>query len=326
MPNSEIWRDSEYLCAPYYNFKNKEMCINNHVVYMLDKTNRMFVWGNLPDSIPARDLEMILQTRGYAVFKKVNDTLYAFGISTSLGGARNVYYMPTTVNINNPYLQYSGNGLKIDEECVVMPSDTAYQGLLPIFRKYGTLLVENELTFLRAIIDSRCIDIIETPNDNTAKAADTFLKSIEKGDAAYLNSNSFMKDVHVFSRSVATSRRITDLIETEQYLKACELGEIGLDANFNMKRESINSNEAQLNDDALIPFVDDMLNMRRIGIEKVNKMYGTNITVELSDTWRHRREAVVEDVDLDVDDPPSETDSKEDGTSMKGGEENAENN
>ena len=60
-----------------------------------------------------------------------------------------------------------------------------------------------------------------------------------------------------------------------------------MNANYNMKREAINSNESQLNDDMLFPTVDDMLERRKEGIEKVNKMYGTNITVELNSSWRY---------------------------------------
>ena len=331
MGSSFIW-DEILGGKPSYDFKSKPRMIREHILYMLNKTNRMFVWDNLPDTIPARNLEMILQGIGFAVFAKAKnkdgvENLYTFGVGASLGGIPNEYYMPTRALVSNPYLQfYTGEGLKIDEECVVIPSDSMYRGLLPIFKKYGTLLAENEITLRRAIIDARVIDIINTPTNDVSKGAEAFFAKLEAGDAAYLDSSDYMRDIKVFSTSSGTNHRITDIIETEQYLKACELNEIGLDANYNMKRESINSNEAQLNDDALIPFVDDMLNMRRIGIEKVNKMYGTNITVEFSDTWRHRREKVVEDVDIDVDDQSSEDVDDQSNDGSKEGEENAENN
>jgi hypothetical protein len=52
-----------------------------------------------------------------------------------------------------------------------------------------------------------------------------------------------------------------------------------------MKRESINSNESQLNDDMLHPLIDDMLARRREALEEVNKMFGTNITVDFNGAW-----------------------------------------
>lgn len=331
MATAYIW--DVVLGKAYYDFKNKDKYIREHILYMLNKTSRMFVWNGLPETISARDLETQIQTVGYVIFKDVANDLYAFGTGTSLGGIPNAYYMPTRAIISNPYLKYyTGEGLEIDKECVVIPSDSMYRGLLPIFKKYGTLLAENEITLRRAIIDARVIDIINTPTNNMAKGADAFLKKIEDGDAAYLDGSEYMRDIKVFSTSTGTNHRITDIIETQQYLKASELNEIGLDANYNMKRESINTSEAQLNDDALIPFVEDMLNMRKIGAEKVNAMFGTNITVELSDAWRHRRETVVADDDIRAGDQtdenetgdPEPTDQETDDTEPSDQEENTD--
>ena len=53
-----------------------------------------------------------------------------------------------------------------------------------------------------------------------------------------------------------------------------------------MKRESLNSNETQLNDDMLHPFIDNMLKCRREALAKINEKYGTNITVEFNSAWK----------------------------------------
>ena len=52
-----------------------------------------------------------------------------------------------------------------------------------------------------------------------------------------------------------------------------------------MKREAINESEADLNEDALLPLVEDMLQMRIDGWERFNKMFGTNVKVKLSSSW-----------------------------------------
>ena len=56
-----------------------------------------------------------------------------------------------------------------------------------------------------------------------------------------------------------------------------------------MKRESINSGESQLNNDALYPLIDDMLNSRKQAVDKVNKMFNTDISVELSSSWKDNK-------------------------------------
>ena len=80
-----------------------------------------------------------------------------------------------------------------------------------------------------------------------------------------------------------------------------------------MKRESINSNESQLNDDMLHPLIDDMLKQRKLALEKVNAKYGTNITVELDGAWKTNK--VQEKLELDLmkkDDKVEEVDKTTD--------------
>ena len=55
-----------------------------------------------------------------------------------------------------------------------------------------------------------------------------------------------------------------------------------------MKREAINSTEGELNEDGLIPLVSDMLKCRTEFADKVNDMFGTDISVELSGAWKVR--------------------------------------
>ena len=74
-----------------------------------------------------------------------------------------------------------------------------------------------------------------------------------------------------------------------------------------MKREAINEAEATLNEDILYPTIDTMLECRQIALEKVNAMYGTNITVELNGVWEQNR---VQD-DLTLEKQEAELDSIE---------------
>ena len=188
---------------------------------------------------------------------------------------------------------------------------TQFGKLIVAFKKWSNeeALREKGMTELTSIYVRFHTEAETDPTlEDQARA---WFKKIEDGDAAYLDGSEYMRDIKVFSTSTGTNHRITDIIETQQYLKASELNEIGLDANYNMKRESINTSEAQLNDDALIPFVEDMLNMRKIGAEKVNAMFGTNITVELSDAWRHRRETVVADDDIRAGDQTDEEETSD---------------
>lgn len=269
--------------CPEFDFANKSKNINQHITYMLNRTRSMFEWNGLPDSIPARVLELYLQTNGNVCFYEYNGTLYVF--TGGLGGFQNVYYMPTIYTVANPALNLS-KSLKIDDECVVMSNDSMYLGLLPMFSRYATAMTEAELSINLATINSRIINLISAPDDRTKASADKYLRDVVSGKMGVILENSFLEGIKAQPYgNTGNSNTITNLIELEQYLKASWYNELGLNANYNMKRESINAGESQLNHDALLPLVDDMLQSRKVGAEKVNAMYGTNITVSLASAW-----------------------------------------
>lgn len=266
-----------------YDFSDKRRIIENHIEYMLNRTQSMFKWEGLPDTIPQRSLELMLQCGGCVAFYSVNGELYAF--NGGLGGEPNPYYMPTIFTIANPALKLSVNA-KIDVDCIVIPSDSMYKGLIPLLNRYASLLVENELSMYVALINSRIPALISSDNDATTKSAQKYIDDVKNGKLGVIASQAFFEGLKTQPYGATSNTNvITNLIESMQYFKASWFNELGLNANYNMKRESINSDESQLNDDALLPLVDDMLKCRQQGVDKVNKMFGTSISVSLASAW-----------------------------------------
>lgn len=294
-------------------FSDKKASAMQYVSYMLNRTQSMFKYTGLPDSLPKRNLELMLQTNGFIAIPipdkvpALNGKLYAFADGASLGGERDVYYMPTICNIASPALNWSAS-LKIGEECIVIPNDSLYIGLLPMFSRYASMLSENDLTIRIADINARIIDLLSAPDDRTRKSAEQYLKDVEDGKLGVIADNAFLEGIKTQPyASSGSSNNITQLIELQQYLKAGWYNDIGLNANYNMKRESINSDEAQLNDDALLPLAIDMLNMRKIGFDIVNRLCGYNIEVELNSSWKVRQ--VEQDQTLDEGENPPDDNS-----------------
>lgn len=273
---------------------NKEEMLRHLVFQMLNKTVKIFKYNGLPDTIKNKDLETQLQVGGFTTWKEVKGDLYTF--RSGLGGEPNPYYLPTLSVIANPALRYNAS-LKIDEECVVMLNDYYYQGLMPLFNKYGQLLVEAETSLKYAIINARIPALIQADNEATYESAVEFFKKIVEGkEYGIISSKEFFDGIR--SQDFYKQAYIKDLIESIQYIKGSWYNEIGLNAAFNMKREAINEAEAALNEDILYPTIDTMLECRQLGLEKVNKMYGTNITVELDSVWAQNRKQ--EDLALDL--------------------------
>lgn len=289
-----------------FDFKEKENNAFTHTLYMLNRTQSMFKYEGLPETIPQRQLELYLQVNGFTCFAEYENELYIF--FGGLGGKPDVYYMPTICTVANPALNFSAN-LEIGKDCVIVKNDAMYLGLMPLYNRYASLMSENELSIRTALINSRIIDLISAPDDRTKESAELFLKNVENGDLGIIAENSFLDGIKSQPYGSSSSAGVlTDLIEMEQYLKAGWYNDIGLNANYNMKRESLNSEESQLNHDALFPLIDNMLECRQHGIDEVNKKYGLHISVKLASAWEDNQieteleqQAIVDNVDNIVD-------------------------
>lgn len=262
-------------------------------------TNQMFKWINLPETIPARILEAYLQWYGQICFTEVEGKYYVF--FGGVGSTPNEYYEPTEFIVANPYLNFN-KSLKIGEECVLMRNDSYYMGLLPMMERYAKQIVENDISILDAQWNMRIQSLIVANNDTAKKTADIYLEEIKKGKPGIILNRSLMEnglETKPFA-SAGTSNGLSQLIEMHQYLKASLLGELGLNANFNMKRERINTAESELNQDALLPLVDDMLAMRKKACEEINAMYGLNIDVEKNSSWKEE-EMIDEELPIETE-------------------------
>lgn len=302
-----------------YDYKDKGRCNTGHIAYMLNRTQNMFKWDNLPDTIPQRMLELYLQTNGNVCFYKYQGNLYVF--TGGMGGPPDVYYMPTIYTIANPALDLSVNA-KIGDDCIVMPNDSTYTGLLPLFSRYATGLTEVELSMRIALINSRLSAIISASDDRTKASAEKYLADLEAGKQGVIGESAFLEGVKAQPYgNTANSNTITNLIECEQYIKASWYNEIGLNANYNMKRESLNSAESQLNNDALLPLVDDMLRCREKAVQDVNNMFGTNVSVSLASSWEDNQQEIDLEQEGMVSGQPEKPEDLEAPENMEGGEE-----
>lgn len=268
-----------------YDFKNKEKNLNDYITYMLNRSVTMFKYHNLPDTMPQREIELLLQCNGWGCVCEIDGNLYC--LNGGLGGVPNAYNMPTEIIINNPYLNYNKT-LTIDTDCVIIPNDSMYVGLLPMYNRYCTMLVENDITMILATVNKRVQNLLSANDDSTVESAKNFLKKVFDGELGVIAESKLFDSLKVNASSVNSTVSMTELFEFEQYVKASLYNEIGLSANYNMKRERLTSAEVETNTDNLYPLVDDMINQRRKAVEKINEMFGTNIEIEFNSSWDNR--------------------------------------
>ena len=271
----------------HYDFKDKRKNTQSYIVYMLNRVMQMFEYDGLPDTLPKRMIELYTMVNGHSVVVKHNNNLYVcFG---GFAGEPDEYYMPKQYIIANPYLKLFKT-FTIDEDCVLIKNDSMLYGLMPMFNRYASALVDNDITMNMVDINSRIAALIDARDDATKVSAEKFLKDMEDGKNGIIASSAFFDGLRSQPYSEHTYQLLTELIEYHQYMKASWFNEIGLNANYNMKREAITADESQLNDDMLLPLIDDMLECRKIAVDKINTMFGTNISVSFGSTWEDNME------------------------------------
>lgn len=267
--------------------KDKNKSVTQIIENTLIKTQSMFFYSGLPETLPPCELENILQRRGYAFVTEYNNNLYAFG--GGFGGELNEYYKPTKITVANPFFNLS-KIYDIDKDGVLFKNDYLCRGLLPIVGKYAVLLTDVGISLNTVAILTRLNMLISASDDKTKESAEIFIEKILNGDLSVIAENAFLKGVNVQSITQNNNVNISQLIELTQYYKANLLNEIGLNSNFNMKRERLTENEILLNSDDLLPFVENMLTERKKAVEKLNKKYGLNVSVDLKCSWKTEKE------------------------------------
>lgn len=258
------------------------MAVMSFIENTLAKTQAMFVYEGLPDTVPAEELERLLQTEGNAFFAKVNGDLYA--LQGAAGGEPDPYNRPTIYTVANPALKLN-KSYKIGVDGVFIKNDTNGNSLLPLIGKFAVLYTDGVISLNTASILTRITMLISAGDDKTKQSADEFLKKILDGDFSVIGENAFFKGVNMQTAATSNTQYITQLVELVQYYKANMLNELGLNANYNMKRERLNTGEVAMNVDVLLPYVDNMLHERQKALKKVNEMFGTEITLRLGSSW-----------------------------------------
>lgn len=273
-----------------YKAKAKNIMIQND--YMLAKTLSMFEWENLPETIPYKELEKILQINGLAFITKVNGVLYA--LSGTLGGKVDAYNNPTEIIISNVGLNFNAT-LNINTDGVLILNDDMQLGLIPLLNRYNTFLIENDINMMMYGYNTRTQKLISASDDKTKTSAELAVKKAIDGDVSVIGESAIFDGIKVHSGANASGVSITNLTEFHQYIKGSLYNEIGLSANFNMKRERLTSGEVEVGEDANFPYVFNMLKNRMIGIERLNKMYDLNINVDFGSVWAKGSKEVIDD-------------------------------
>lgn len=272
------------------NFREKRAQANRHIQRVLNMCSGMIELSDLPESIPEWPMKRKLQTCGYVLITRpgyIRGYDGALALLGNLGGENDVNGEPTraTITINGTTDSYEA---KIGQDVVLIRHDPCMQGLLPIIQPAASLMAENELSMRIGIVNGRAQKSLKADSDRAYKSAIEYLRNLEEGDIGAIKGSAFFDDVKEIA--AAPNVELTGYIEMQQYLLASLYNSLGINGNYNMKRESLSIAESQMTEDGLLPYVDAVLKTIRDGLNEANEKFGLGMKVELGSAWKKRRE------------------------------------
>ena len=272
-----------------------------HYFNMLyDKVSNMFIWENIPKSIDINYLNRCLFLKGHCAIFKKNDTFYA--ASGNFSGQPNEYYQPTEYVIANPVL--GSYNLKIGKECIIFynsAKDIQYNdfpimtvskgGLYSLIYRTAILLSDNECSINVAQKNSRFFAFATADTENAYKSTSEVFKKIYNGEGFAIAKSDIASTISISPLATgggSVSPTLQTLIDIQQYFLAQFYHAIGINSNFNMKKERLVSDEIAINDTATEINIKSMLEMRENNVVAFNALFDMSCDVSLSEEWKRK--------------------------------------
>lgn len=254
---------------------------------------QMFEYDNLPSYLPAREIELNLLLTGHCLFVPVNDGTIFTPLSSLFGCEYDRYYQPTRAVFANPAINSSREWkIGVDSEIIYNSSlkDSIWyiqsdNGLYTFICRYARQLADIEATLNIYMVNSRLTAIPVTEDNNVANSIKGFFKALTAGRREIITDSSLIenfRNVDILKTNIKDSAN--DWLVARDKILEQMYRDLGIRM-YNPKRAQVTESELESNDQLLLIAAEDMLKSRQEGIERVNNMFGTNISVDLNEKF-----------------------------------------
>ena len=283
----------------------------NYDFYFKWLTNKIiscFCIRGAPDSINDVYVKTNLILDGKICITDFNDKIY--GLIGSWGGKPDEYYIPVDFIVANPVLGSKVVHIKEtneDSQTGVLITNTQIDslgcgeglfggGLYDLIHQTATLLADNIVSINCAQINSRVATFFTADSESQAIAGENILKRMYAGSPYQVFRQDLVNKFNINPiASSSSSKNLTELVELHNYIIANFFQSIGIKANNVMKREKLITAEIDTQDDFVQLSLTEILASWQKGFDEVNRLYGTEITVELNPVLLNTMVQEVED-------------------------------
>lgn len=275
---------SEFL-APYpknvSGLNNSSYIFYRNQLYL--KVFSIFDFKNIPSTWDIDYLYDNLFRNGYLAIFNENGVNYCLNCGVS---GINVYNRPTDVIVSNPIL---GNiNKKIGNDCELLYFNFingCMMGIEPLIKRYALLLAQCDGTLNTTLMNSRVAHIFECENDSDLKTIQKIYDDVTSGrPCAFVKKGREPLNTGVQKDflNVKNTYIGNDILLTKRTILCEFLTEIGINNANTQKRERLNSDEVNANNNEIMCLISVWLNTMQRCLEKINTMFNLNVNVEFN--------------------------------------------
>lgn len=248
------------------------------------------------DPIPPKEIEIRLMIQGHvgiAPLKYSGKTeLTAFwGVPNGIGKYRDelpFYSCRCPV--------WAGN-LKVGSEVVVIDNNILKNPLYDMIHHYAILLAHNEVTYIHTMVNARNaggVPIATTSKQK--KSIKEFIGKVFNGQYDVVTDIGNM-GIEYAGTHTGTAIGAEELWNARERILAAFLQDIGVKTGLDKRSNSV-VDEVNAGTPSMLINLNDMLESRKEGFERVNNLFGTSWSVELNEDLDYVNEFVNPDVDF----------------------------
>lgn len=284
--------------------------------FILRLLYRVIIFEGIPETVDETFFKLILYTCGRSCFLEgnvIDEGEQLLALNCSRAETPNVYYMPRKALVTNPRLKKSYT-VTPGENCEIVYLSEADRynlsgisgGLYRLIERTATMLADNDISINIAQKNTRLVNLVSADTQNTVDSIRAVIASMYEGDPTIVVKSSLVDKLQGIPILQNTSNtNLVELIEVQQYIISHFYEQIGITTHDQMKRERLITAEINDNIDLAFLNIDDILASITEGLERVNAMFGTNITCKLNPIIERQRDEAAAAEELE-DEPAAE--------------------
>lgn len=231
------------------------------------------------DPVPPHEVDVRLFIQGHAgiaILPKDKELTAFFGTPNGIGKYRD---RKPKYNVRCPI--WSAN-LTVGKDVEVIYNNTLANPLFDLVHHYAQILAHTEISYIDTAIMARIPNGAPVAKSEIQKQGfSNFFVRLFEGKFGFVADPGDMGVDYVGAHTNIT-QGVEELWSTRQRILSDFLADIGIKTGLD-KRSNTVSDEANADTPALLVNLKDMLKARKEGFERVNKLFGTNWSVELNE-------------------------------------------